>query len=60
MAGVECLTDLGKRCFEKEIIGTETKQDGQFQAGDWAVLGVVLGISAVVGLYERIKNQIAV
>ena len=60
MAGVECLTDLGRRCYEEGIIGTEAKQDGQFQAGDWAVLGVVLGISAVVGLYERIKNQIEV
>ena len=53
MADIDCLTDLGKRCYENGIIGTETKQDGQFQAGDWAVLGVVLGISAIVGLYER-------
>ena len=53
MADIDCLTDVGKRCYEKGIIGTETKQDGQFQAGDWTVLGVVLGISAIVGLYER-------
>ena len=53
MSGIECLTDVGKRCYEKGFIGTESKQDGQFQAGDWAVLGVVLGISAIVGLYER-------
>ena len=51
--GIECLTDVGKRCYENGIIGTQVKQDGQFQAGDWAVLGVVLGISAMVGLYER-------
>ena len=55
MADIECLTDVGRRCYANGFIGTETKQEGQFQAGDWAVLGVVLGISAVVGLYGRNK-----
>ena len=46
----ECLTPVGKECFHDGAIGQYGKLDGKFQAGDWVVLGCVLGVSLCIGL----------
>ena len=54
MSEAECLTTVGKQCYDKlsaDELEYETASFLGFQAGDWAVLGCVLGISAVIGIY---------
>ena len=54
MSGPECLTTVGQQCYD-ETLDDDYKYTRAsflgFQAGDWAVLGCVLGISAVIGIY---------
>ena len=54
MSGPECLTTVGQQCYDKTLdddFEYERASFLGFQAGDWAVLGCVLGISAVIGIY---------
>ena len=54
MSSLECLTTVGQQCYDKLADGDLELESASFlgfQAGDWAVLGCVLGISAVIGIY---------
>ena len=56
----QCLSDLGKQCWNGIISGTlnyTERSEATFQAGDWAVLGCVLGLSALVGLFWAWKDR---
>ena len=54
MSSLECLTTVGQQCYDELAAGRLELESASFlgfQAGDWAVLGCVLGISAVIGIY---------
>ena len=45
-----CLTPVGKECYNDGIIGRYEKLYGEFQNGDWAVLACILFISLSIGI----------
>ena len=48
---LECLTDVGARCYLEGNINQTGPSDNAFQGGDWAVLASVLSISVIIGIY---------
>ena len=56
----QCLSDLGKQCWNginSGMLNYTERSEATFQAGDWAVLGCVLGLSALVGLFWAWKDR---
>ena len=52
-----CLSEHGIKCFYDTIDNKIAKSDATFQAGDWAVLGSALGLSALIGIFWAWKDR---
>ena len=51
----QCLSDHGRECFISGV--KEPQSTATFQAGDWAVLGCALGLSALIGIFWAWKDR---
>ena len=53
----QCLSDHGRECFESTLNNKQPQSTATFQAGDWAVLGSALGVSAIIGIFWAWKDR---